>query len=465
MGRFVYAYVHALSGGFFCMSVLDRFIEDAAVRFDLGYRARSVVGVLVGWIASHPLGLDGLEQQFDQAGLGVQFRSWQNPRELSRPILASELEHAVGAHALATMARRAGFPPGTFRVLACELLPELIGLVTPPEGHARVTAGATRPHLQRRRITGAAPSHAMHGLALRGSLWLLVGMAVVSLTAWVHLKMHAAHWVAPQVGAQRDAQLSLQQHGDRIHVQGRLPTEAARRQVWNALVALHGTANVRAEIALDPGTRRPRWLDRLITRLPHLSGDGLSLVFDGDRLQLDTASMDPTRRLDVSRLLRRDFADLHTSGLWGPGLAALAHLPAQADAAQVVDALNRTTLKFHPGSTALTGDCADTVQAVAAALSTAPAGTRIEVGAHTDSAGDPAADLRLSQQRADTLTHTLQAHGVPAAMLVPVGYGQQHPVADNRSDEGRARNRRIRYTLLSPDPVVGSADVLAWQTR
>jgi outer membrane protein OmpA-like peptidoglycan-associated protein/uncharacterized protein YidB (DUF937 family) len=447
------------------MSALDRFIEEAAVRFDLGYRARSVVGVLVGWIASHPLGLDGLEQQFEQAGLGVQFRSWQNPHTLSRPILASELEHAVGTHALATLARRAGFPPGTFRVITCELLPALIGLVTPPDGHARVAAGSPRPHLQRRRISSAVPSHAMHGLAVRGMLWLLVGVALVSLTGWVYLKTRAPHRVAPSTTEQRDAQLSLQQHGDRIHVQGRLPSEAARRQLWNALASLHGKANVRAEIALDPATRRPRWLDRLSTRLPQLAGDGLVLTFQGDQLQVDTTTMDPAQRLDVSRRLRRDFADLHTTGLWGPGLAALANLPAPADPSQVVDALNKTTLTFHPGSTALTGDCGDTVQAVAAALSTAPAGTRIEVGAHTDSRGDAAADLLLSQQRADTLTHTLQAHGVPATMLVAVGHGQQHPLADNRSDEGRARNRRIRYTLLSSESAVGSADLLAWQTR
>lgn len=440
------------------MSALDRFIEDAAVRFDLGYRARSVVGVLVGWIASHPLGLDGLEQQFDQAGLGIPFRSWQNPHVLSRPILASELEQAVGTHALVTLARRAGLPPGTFRVIACELLPELIGLATPPGGHARLSAGSPRPHLQRRRITGAVPSHAMHGLALRGMVWLLVGTAMLSLTAWVYLKMHAPHRVAPQASAPRDAHLSLQQQGDQIRVRGRLPSEAARRQVWHALVGLHGRANVHAEIALDPGTQRPRWLDRLTTRVPQLSGDGLSLVFDGNQLQVDTRAMDPVQRLDVSRLLRRDFADLHTRGLWGPGLAALAGLPAQADATQVVDALNQTTLKFRPGTTALTGDCGDTVQAIATALSAAPAGTRIELGAHTDSRGDAAADLQLSQQRADTLAQTLQAHGAPASMLVAVGYGQQHPVADNRSDEGRARNRRISYRLVGSEAV-------AWQSR
>ena len=63
------------------MSALDRFIDDAAARLELGYRARSVVNVLSGWIASHPLGLDGLAQQFEQAGLGAQFRSWQRPTD------------------------------------------------------------------------------------------------------------------------------------------------------------------------------------------------------------------------------------------------------------------------------------------------------------------------------------------------------------------------------------------------
>ncbi len=457
--------VHGISKGIDCMSALDRLIEDAAVRLDLGYRARSVVGALVAWVASHPLGLDGLEQQFEQAGLGSQFRSWQHPDTPPQPILASELMLAVGPQALAALARRTGFPPGTFRVIACELLPGLIALLSPPQGHARLAAGAPRPHLQRRLISGAVPSRAMHGLALRGMLWLLIGAALISATAWVYLTMRAPRDATPAVSAQRDARLWLQQRGDRVQVQGRLPSEAARRQVWNALVAFHGRANVHAEIALDPATRQPRWLDRLPPRLPQLAGDGLSLAFDGDQLQVDTRTMDPARRLAISDLLRRDFSDLQTTGLWGPGLAALARLPARADTEQRIEALNQTTLKFSPGSTTLTGDCADTVRAVAAALSAAPAGTRIEVGAHTDSGSDAVANLRLSQQRADTVVQVLQAHGVPASMLVAVGYGQEHPVADNRSDEGRARNRRIRYSVLRPATFAGTGDAVAMQSQ
>lgn len=463
MGRFVHRRVHGSFKGMDCMSALDRFINDAAARLELGYRARSVVNVLAGWIASHPLGLDGLAQQFEQAGLGAQFRSWQRPTEPSRPVLASELEHAVGTHALVTMARRAGFPPGTFRVIACELLPGLVALASasgPVRAAALGPAGMHRP-----RGFTPAPARTVQGLALRGMLWMLAGVALIGFTTWLHLKIRAPHWVAPVITEQRDARLSMHQYGDRLLVQGRLPSEAARRQVWNALTALYGRDNVRGGIELDPATRPPRWLDRLSARIAQLEGDGLLLDFNGDALRVDTSAMVAEQRLEVSRLLRHHFADLQTTGLWGPGLAALATLPAHAEATTVVEALNRTTLKFRAGSAALTGDSADTVDAVAAALTLLPASTRIDVAAHTDSTGHADASLLLSQQRAAAVVQALQERGVPASMLVATGLGQQYPVADNRDDAGRARNRRITYTVRAPERDAGNAVAVAWQDR
>lgn len=445
------------------MSALDRFIDDAAARLELGYRARSVVNVLSGWIASHPLGLDGLAQQFEQAGLGAQFRSWQRPGEPSRPLLASELEHAIGTHALVTMARRTGFPPGTFRVIACELLPGLVALASAARP---VRAAAFRPtSLPRPRGSTPAPARTVQGLALRGMLWPLAGVALIAFSTWLLLKIRAPHWAPPVITEQRDARLSLHQYGNRILVQGRLPSEAARRQAWNALTALHGRDTVRGGIALDPATRPPRWLDRLTARIQQLEGDGLLLDFNGDTLRVDTSAMVAARRLEVSQLLRRHFADLQTTGLWGPGLAALAALPAQADAPTVVDALNQTTLKFRAGSSVLTGDSTDTVDAVAAALTLLPAGTRIDVAAHTDSNGRADANLLLSQQRAATVVQALQERGVPAAMLVATGHGHQYPIADNRDDAGRARNRRITYAVVALDSDTRAAESLAWLER
>ena len=83
-----------------------------------------------------------------------------------------------------------------------------------------------------------------------------------------------------------------------------------------------------------------------------------------------------------------------------------------------------------------------TLRRAAAWLHSTPALT-VEVQGHTDNVGGDAANLRLSQQRADTVMTWLVANGVAAGRLAAKGYGLSQPVADNGTDEGRARNRRV----------------------
>jgi OmpA-OmpF porin, OOP family len=73
---------------------------------------------------------------------------------------------------------------------------------------------------------------------------------------------------------------------------------------------------------------------------------------------------------------------------------------------------------------------------------TAPTATGVVEG-HTDSQGSDAANLALSQRRADAVLQYLLAHGVAAARLSAKGYGETQPVADNSTSEGRALNRRV----------------------
>ena len=72
----------------------------------------------------------------------------------------------------------------------------------------------------------------------------------------------------------------------------------------------------------------------------------------------------------------------------------------------------------------------------------------IEIGGYTDATGDPAANLQLSQQRADAVRAALVQAGVDPGMLVAKGYGSANPVAGNDSLEGRLRNRRIEYRVM-----------------
>ena len=69
--------------------------------------------------------------------------------------------------------------------------------------------------------------------------------------------------------------------------------------------------------------------------------------------------------------------------------------------------------------------------------------TKLKIGGYTDNTGDAAANLKLSDDRADAVEDALEALGISDDRLDSEGYGDQHPVASNDTEEGRAQNRRI----------------------
>lgn len=72
----------------------------------------------------------------------------------------------------------------------------------------------------------------------------------------------------------------------------------------------------------------------------------------------------------------------------------------------------------------------------------------VRIEGHADSIGSEDYNRSLSERRARAIAFYLAAHGVPRARLHPVGLGEAHPVADNRTAQGRARNRRAELTVL-----------------
>ena len=68
---------------------------------------------------------------------------------------------------------------------------------------------------------------------------------------------------------------------------------------------------------------------------------------------------------------------------------------------------------------------------------------KLEVQGHTDNVGNDAYNQTLSEARAKAVVTWLTQHGVAADRLTAKGYGKTKPVADNGSDEGRAKNRRV----------------------
>lgn len=86
---------------------------------------------------------------------------------------------------------------------------------------------------------------------------------------------------------------------------------------------------------------------------------------------------------------------------------------------------------------------------VAKVLSAHPEIANVRVEGHTDNRGGEAHNQELSQRRANAVVKYLAKKGVDKARLVPLGFGQSKPIADNATTEGRATNRRVEFVIVS----------------
>lgn len=90
----------------------------------------------------------------------------------------------------------------------------------------------------------------------------------------------------------------------------------------------------------------------------------------------------------------------------------------------------------------------DQLDTIATKLKAEPASTELDISGHTDSVGSDAYNQKLSDRRAHAVADYLVNAGVPAASIKSVeGYGESKPVADNKTKDGRAQNRRVEIQI------------------
>jgi OOP family OmpA-OmpF porin len=89
---------------------------------------------------------------------------------------------------------------------------------------------------------------------------------------------------------------------------------------------------------------------------------------------------------------------------------------------------------------------------VAGVVKAHPEIKKIEVQGHTDDRGVRLQNQSLSQQRADAVMKALIKRGIDKKRLTAKGYGQDQPIADNTTDEGRQKNRRVQFNILEKQP-------------
>lgn len=103
---------------------------------------------------------------------------------------------------------------------------------------------------------------------------------------------------------------------------------------------------------------------------------------------------------------------------------------------------------FETGKAEIKTESFNLLDQVALILRSNPDITKVEIGGHTDDVGADAKNLKLSQERADSVKAFLVSRGIDPSRLNAVGYGELQPIVPGRGKAARAANRRVEFKIL-----------------
>jgi OOP family OmpA-OmpF porin len=109
--------------------------------------------------------------------------------------------------------------------------------------------------------------------------------------------------------------------------------------------------------------------------------------------------------------------------------------------------LSLTGVNFAFDKAVLTPEAKDILEEAVTVLKDTDDIVQVRVEGHTDSIGSEAYNQELSQRRAEAVAEYLVSRGISESNLVPVGMGENFPVANNDTEAGRAANRRVDFVV------------------
>ena len=117
------------------------------------------------------------------------------------------------------------------------------------------------------------------------------------------------------------------------------------------------------------------------------------------------------------------------------------------EASNLLEALNREGhvalyINFDAGKSTIKPESEPIIHQIVEMMKANPE-VKISVEGHTDNVGSPESNKILSEDRAKAVVTAIVAEGIDAKRLSSVGHGQDKPIADNKTEEGRASNRRV----------------------
>ncbi len=240
-----------------------------------------------------------------------------------------------------------------------------------------------------------------------------------------------------------------------VQLRGRLTDELQRAATESVARAEFGASAVYAATRLDPDLPAG-WPTRVLAGLEalrHLSNG--AVVVQPDVVDIRGVTGDPEASATISRILAEKLGDAQNYQVnvtYQEALDPALALPTPEEcAAGVNEILSESKITFAPGSANIEASAADTLDKIAAKLKDC-GDVRMEIAGYTDSQGREEMNRNLSQSRAQAVLTALLARRVLTSNLSAKGYGEDDPIADNGTEEGREANRRIEFHLLEASP-------------
>lgn len=228
--------------------------------------------------------------------------------------------------------------------------------------------------------------------------------------------------------------------GQTIELHGYVRNRETRRMILQPVRMQVGSALINLQMREGQPADWERAIPKLLDSLTRMRSGRLTVKDQRVVIQGDAGSAGLKRRL---------LAELNELQTMGYQVKAdiTAPPPPPSCEAQLDAATQLGTIEFESGGATLQPASYPILTRIAKILRSCFKMDLVVAG-HTDSRGQRDANLLLSQQRADAVKDYLVSLGVPAERIFARGYGEDEPIASNRTEVGRARNRRIEFMLV-----------------
>lgn len=397
------------------MAVFDEILSDVDQKFNLSGKATNLLSTLLTIMTDEQSGaLRGFIDLFRRVGLGLVADSWVSAGA-NTALSNQQLEDALGGDTLGKIASRAGLPAATATPALAYLIPLAVDALTPD---------------------GVIPS--ARSLTGNVSKYLASSSAAQSVASGAASNARVAAATSTEISEQRNdndlLKTTANVNSSSPLLRLLLPLLLLGLLVFLSFRFCGGAPN--RDVAIANVNRSTN------ANIRNLNSNTLAVVVNSNNSVANSNSNNAVIKTDedAARAVREANERART---------ALGALGATSSPQEIINALNLSIVNFAKDSADIPEENKALLEQAAAILKNVPSNTKIEIGGHTDSDGDDAHNLNLSEKRANAVRAELVRLGVNSNVLTARGFGEAQPRATNETPDGRFQNRRIEYTLTA----------------